>query len=91
MDTSKENIAPNQGLDFNELKYRRAAALIKLEVSKAQLSNSFERLREHTRSQGLRGLMVNNVLSLKRLRIADYVFLGYKLSNLLYRMWRRRK
>lgn len=91
METSSQNTISPKGLNFNELKYRRAAALVKLEVSKAQMANSVEQLRERTSTQGIRGLMTTSSLSLKRLKTADYIFMGYKLSNLLYRMWRRRR
>lgn len=72
------------------LRFKRAESLIKLELCKAQLTNEALRAKQQVKSQGVRGLLFNEVVR-KRLHVADYVLLGLKGGQMLMRLFKRRK
>ncbi len=77
-------------MTLEELRYKRALALVKLEVEKAQMHASFDGLRQRAGSEGMRGLLFRNV-TLSRLKAADYAFLSMKVAQLAFRLWKRKR
>jgi hypothetical protein len=88
------NVDPSQnewkGYTLDELRYRRALSLVKREIGRNQLMNSVNDVKTRVSDNGIRGLMANNSL-MKKMKLTDYVLLGFKLSNVFYKLWRRNK
>ncbi len=78
------------GMTLSELRFKRATALVNLEVCKSQMMTQATLLRERAQSQGVRGLLHTSPFTLKRLKTADYLFLGMKLSSLAFKLWKRK-
>lgn len=89
MKVNSTNDNSRAGLTLPQLRYQRAMALVKLEMSKEQLASTVFRAKQRASSEGLRGLFMSNI-ALKRMKIADYAFLGFKLSQLVFKLWKRR-
>lgn len=87
LDNSLTQIDPKT-LTLEQLRYKRAESLIRLELCKAKLANEAIRTRQQAQNQGLRGLLFNSITQ-KRLRTADYLALGMKGGQLLLRLYRR--
>lgn len=79
-----------RGLTIDELKMRRAKALVMREVSRTSLSYQFNNARDNVSQNGLRGLLFseNTVAGLKK---ADYLLLGFKAASAIVKLYLRRK
>lgn len=79
-----------KGLTIDELKMRRAKALVLREVNRASVTHQFANMRENVSNNGVRGLIFkqSTVAGLKK---ADYAFIGAKAIALLVRLYLRRK
>ncbi len=78
-----------KGMTLDQIRYERMKALMMIEVNKAQAAATAAQIKQRASSQGVRGLLFEG-LALKRLKVADYVFLGFKASQLLFKLWRKR-
>lgn len=78
-----------EGLTLSQLRYQRAMALVKLEMSKERLASSLVHAKQRASTEGLRGFIMNNV-TIKKMKFADYAFLGFKLSQMVFKLWKRR-
>ena len=67
-----------RGLTLDELRKRRAKALMRREVGKVKINDN-----------GIRGLMFSNK-AISNLKAADYVFLGWKIARLFIKARRRK-
>jgi heterodisulfide reductase subunit A-like polyferredoxin len=74
---------------MEELKMRRAKALVRREVKRATLMHQLETKRDEVSRNGVRSLLFsgNTVAGLKK---ADYAFLGYKVIALLIKLYSRK-
>ena len=79
-----------RGYTLEELRYKRAMSVIELEIEKEKMSQFVSSTKERTSQYGIRGLFGNKKI-LSRLKFADYVFLGTKLTGFLYRRWRNKR
>lgn len=79
-----------KGYTLDELRYRRAMALVRREVGRSQLDAAFSEMKTRVSDNGIRGFMANNSL-LKKMKLTDYVLLGFKLSSAVYKLWHRKK
>ena len=79
-----------KGLTIDELKMRRAKALVMREVNRASISYQFANMRNDVSQNGVRALLFsdNTIAGLKK---TDYAYLGYKAVRLLVRLYLRRK
>ena len=79
-----------KGLTIDELKMRRAKALVFREVNRANLSYQFNNARDNFSQNGVRSLLFSNntIVGLKK---ADYMFIGVKAISLLIKLYLRRK
>ena len=79
-----------KGLTIEELKMRRAKALVLREVSRMSLSQQLNNTKENVSQNGVRALLFsdNTIAGLKK---TDYAYLGYKAVRLLVRLYLRRK
>lgn len=88
------NVDPTQdgwkGFTLDELRYRRALSLVKREIGRNELMNSVNNVKTRVSDNGIRGLMANNSL-MKKMKLTDYLLLGFKVSNTFYKLWRRKK
>ena len=75
---------------LEELRYRRALALVRRELGRSQLNASVNNMKTRVSDNGIRGFMGDNSF-LKKMKTADYLLLGFKLSNALYKLWRKKK
>lgn len=89
MKVNATNDNGRDGLTLSQLRYQRAMALVKLEMSKEQLASTVIHAKQRASSEGLRGFFMNSI-AIKRMKIADYAFLGFKLSQLVFKLWRKR-
>ena len=79
-----------KGYTLEELRYRRAMALVRREIGRSQLNTSVNNVKTRVSDNGIRGFMGDNSF-LKKMKTADYLLLGFKLSNALYKLWRKKK
>lgn len=79
-----------KGLTIDELKMRRAKALVLREVSRMSLMQQFSNTKENVSQNGVRGLLFSNK-TISGLKKTDYAYLGYKAVRLLVRLYLRRK
>lgn len=87
---SSNGVAEWKGLTLDELKMRRAKALVLREVSRMSLSQQLSSTKENVSQNGVRALLFsdNTIAGLKK---TDYAYLGYKAVRLLVRLYLRRK
>ncbi len=78
---------PWTGYGVDELRYRRALALVRLESQKALL---VERFSSKPKSNANRPFGMMSGLFQSKLTFVDYVLLGYNLSKLLLRLKKRK-
>ncbi|MBR1882301.1 MAG: hypothetical protein IJ808_04695 [Muribaculaceae bacterium] len=78
-----------QGLTIDELRMMRAQALLRREVGKVQMMQTIEGMRTRVNDNGVRGLLFND-RTIGRLKTADYMFLGWRISRLMLKMWRKK-
>ena len=79
-----------KGLTIDELKMRRAKALVFREVNRANLSYQFNNARDNFSQNGVRSLLFSNN-TIAGLMKADYMFIGVKAISLLIKLYLRRK
>ena len=79
-----------KGMTLEELRMKRAKALIMSEVNKAQLVASWQVARNQTREHGFRALIFDKN-TLKGLKNSDYLLLGAKSAMLGMKLWRKYK
>lgn len=77
-----------RGYTLEELRYQRALAAIRCEIGSEKLKSSVANIQNGVKNNGLRSLFFSsNVLS--GLKFADYLILGFKLSRLVSKLWKR--
>ena len=85
-----ENTDNWKGLTLDQLRMRRAKALLRREVGKVKMNAALDGMKTRVSDNGIRGLMFNDK-SLIQLKTADYVFLGWKIAQLFIKAKRRKK
>ena len=79
-----------RGMTLEELRMKRAKALIMTEVNKAPLVADFQLAKSKTRSHGIRALIFNNN-ELSGLKLTDYLLIGVKTAMLGAKLWKKYK
>ena len=79
-----------KGYTIDELRRRRAKALIRRELARVKFSGDMGTMQQRAKQHGVRGLLFNNS-EVAGLNKADYAFLGVKAIRLLLKWWARRK
>ncbi len=77
------------GLTLDELRKRRAKALLRREVGKVKVNAVLAGMRTRVNDNGLRGLMFSNK-AINTLKAADYAFLGWRIAKFFIKTRRRR-
>jgi hypothetical protein len=85
-----ENTDNWKGLTLEQLRMRRAKALLRREVGKVKIYAALDGMKTRVSDNGIRGLMFNDK-SLVQLKTADYVFLGWKIAQLFIKARKRKK
>lgn len=85
-----ENTDNWKGLTLEQLRMRRAKALLRREVGKVKINAVLDGMKTRVSDNGIRGLMFNDK-SLVQLKTADYVFLGWKIAQLFIKARKRKK
>lgn len=85
-----QNEQPWAGYGVDELRYRRALALVRLEAQKATIVERFKPKKkpQAERTFGMMSGLFQRIQS--KLTFVDYVLLGYNLSKLLLRLKKRK-
>ncbi len=78
-----------RGLTLDELRKRRAKALLRREVGKVKINAALGNVRTRVNDNGIRGLMFSNK-AISNLKAADYVFLGWKIARFFIKARRRK-
>ena len=78
------------GLTLEQLRMRRAKALLRREVEKVKMNTVIDGMKTRVSDNGLRGLMFKDK-KLGHLKTADYVFLGWKIAQIFIKARRRKK
>ena len=89
VDANAGNMPAWNGCTLEQLKQRRAISLVKREVGKERMNNVLDNMRTRVADNGVRGLLFNNN-AISGLRTADYLLLGLKLSQAIFK-WRRKR
>lgn len=79
-----------KGYTIDELRRRRAKALIKRELARVKFTHEVGSVQQRAKQHGMRGLLFNNN-TVAGLNKADYAFLGIKALRLLLKWWARRR
>lgn len=79
-----------KGYTLEELKMKRAKALVLSEVSKAQLLAAYEVAKDKTNSHGLRAWLFGGEV-LKGLKFTDYLMFSAKAAMLGFKLWKKVK
>lgn len=77
------------GLTLEQLRMRRAKALVRREVGKVKVNSLLDGMRTRVNDNGIRGLMFKDN-TLMKLKTADYVFLGWQLARAFIKLRRKR-
>lgn len=77
------------GCTLEQLRQRRAISLVKREVGKERMNRVLDGMRTRVADNGVRGLLFNNN-TISSLRTADYLLLGFKLTQALWK-WRNKR
>lgn len=85
-----ENTDNWKGLNLEQLRMRRAKALLRREVGKVKMNAALEGMKTRVSDNGIRGLMFSDK-TLGHLKTADYVFLGWKIAQLFIKARKRKK
>ena len=85
-----ENTNDWKGLTLEQLRMRRAKALLRREVGKVKLNAALDGMKTRVSDNGIRGLMFNDK-TLGHLKTADYVFLGWKIAQRFITARKRKK
>ncbi len=78
-----------KGITLEELRMRRAKALLKREVEKERMNNVMDNVRTRVADNGIRGFLFSNN-AIAGLKTADYALLGWRLVTLLLKLRRRK-
>lgn len=94
---TQSNTAPKSGVEnawkgysLEELRYRRALAAIKCEIGNEKVRSSVAELKMGVRNNGLRSFFFGKDL-LGSLKLVDYLIIGFKLSKLVSKVWKKSK
>ena len=79
-----------KGLTLDQLRMRRAKALLRREVGKVKMNAALDGMRTRVSDNGIRGLMFNDK-TLGHLKAADYAFIGWRLARLFIKARKRKK
>lgn len=85
-----ENTGNWKGLTLEQLRMRRAKALLRREVGKVKMNAALDGMKTRVNDNGIRGLMFNDK-TLGHLKTADYVFLGWKIAQIFFKARKRKK
>jgi len=77
------------GMTIEELKYRRALALAKIEIEKGVMMNEVHSALNVTTTKGVAGMLVRRFFG--KMTIMDYALIGFKLTKTLSKFWRSRR
>ncbi len=78
-----------KGLTLEQLRARRAKALLRREVGKYKINAAIDGMRTRVNDNGIRGLMFNDK-TIGRLKVADYALLGWKIMQLFIKARRKK-
>lgn len=78
-----------EGLTLDELRQRRAKALVRREVERVKMDQVLKGAKTRVNEHGVRALMFNDK-TIGRLKTADYLLVGFKLTRSLMKLWRKR-
>jgi len=78
-----------RGYDLDQIRRQRAKALIRLEVGKVKMEQRFVGMKQDVSSNGVRALMFSDN-TIAKLKLADYVALGWKFA-MAWRRWRNKR
>ena len=78
-----------QGLTLDQLRMRRAKALLRREVGKVKINAVLDGMKTRVNDNGIRGLMFNDK-TIGRLKTADYMFLGWKIAQIFIKARRKK-
>ncbi len=91
MDNNNLNVTPNpewKGLTLEELRFRRAMALVRCQLSREAMQTSVEDVKEQVNTNGVRSLLFTNKTTM-RLKKVDMLLLGFKAARTIYSLWRK--
>lgn len=77
-------------MTLEELRYRRALEAVKVEVGKERMLSVMGNTKEKVQKNGLRGLLFSNKI-VGSLKFVDYLIIGFQVSKIMTRMWRKFK
>ncbi len=80
-----------KGYTLEELRMKRAKALIMTEVSKSQLLSAYEMAKSKTSSHGVRAHCYSTTTCWRGWKTTDYLILGAKTTMLGYKLWKKFK
>ncbi len=78
------------GLTLEQLRFRRAMALVRREVGRERMNGLLSNVKSGVRRDGVRSLMFSSN-TVKGLRWVDYALLGFKSFRLLSRLFGKKK
>lgn len=78
-----------QGLTLEQLRMRRAKALVRREVGKVKISALLDGMKTRVNDNGIRGLVFKDK-TIGRLKAADYMFLGWKIAQIFIKARRKK-
>ena len=78
-----------QGLTLDQLRMRRAKALLRREVGKVKINAVLDGMKTRVNDNGIRGLMFSDK-TIGRLKTADYMFLGWKIAQIFIKARRKK-
>lgn len=78
-----------EGLTLEQLRMRRAIALVHREIGRAQFANNINQAKGQVATNGVRGLLFSKE-TITKLKTADYLLLGWKLARSIIK-YRNRK
>lgn len=79
-----------QGLTLEQLRMRRAIALVHRELGRAEFANNISQAKGQVASNGIRGLLFKKD-TITKLKTADYLLLGWRFASALIKYRNRRK
>ncbi len=79
-----------KGMTLDELRLKRTMALVRREVGREHINHVVDGLRTRVSDNGVRGLLFNNN-TIAGLKTADYALLGWRLTRVLMKLWRKRR
>ena len=79
-----------QGYTLEQLRFRRAMAAIKSQMGRERIAAQFAQSKQQLNDNGLRSAIFSKS-ALSGLKTVDYVLLGYKVSKLGYKVWKKFK